>query len=62
MLRKRKPGRPAGGTNGVRDRVVPVKFSAREIKAIEEAIEPPATVSSWIRDHALVPLGIADVK
>lgn len=72
---KKKPagrGRPSLGKNG-RTKVVAVKFSAFEIAKLKakiaeenrEMVEDgnddgqPATLSSWIRDHALDPLGLA---
>lgn len=71
MPRKRKPGRPSLGDDAITV-VVPVKFSRRQIRAIEQAVArenaeleaaggdgTTATVSSWIRDHALDPLGLA---
>ena len=72
MPRKRGPGRPSLGTRG-RNVVVSVKFSAAEVAAIEAVVAAEnarmladgnddgqsATVSSWIRDHALDPLGLA---
>jgi len=72
MPRRSGPGRPSLGTRG-RTIVVAVKFSAFEIARIKAAIAAenaqmiadgnddgqPATVSSWIRDHALDPLGLA---
>lgn len=72
MTRKRGPGRPPLGKDG-RTVVVPVRFSAREVAAIEAAVRKEnaeliadgnddgteATMSSWIRDHALDPLGLA---
>ena len=70
--RGRGRGRPPKGKNA-RTIVVPVKFSARELAAIDAAVEKEnaelvadgnddgtsATRSSWIRDHALDPLGLA---
>lgn len=70
---KPKLGRPSLGANA-RTNVVAVKFSDLEITAIEKAVTTenaelkrdaasgddarPTTVSSWIRDHALDPLGL----
>jgi hypothetical protein len=69
--RKTKVGRPALGRHG-HTRVVSIKLSDVEFAAIAEAVRrenaeaardgdtgKPATVSSWIRDHALEPLGLA---
>lgn len=72
---KTKAGRPSLGDNA-RTKVVAVKFSEREITAIAKAVAKenadmladgnddgqPATVSSWIRDHALDPLGLATFR
>ena len=58
---KRRPGRPALG-EAARSRVVSVPLSPLEHASIalavaqERANGHPATVVSWIRDHALEPL------
>lgn len=66
--KKRGPGRPQLGADA---RTVPtvVKFSARELAAIRQAVAQQnalagerATVSSWIRDHALEALGLATAR
>jgi len=64
---KRGPGRPALGAKAL-GKVVPVRLSEAEYAAIAKAVAKlnaaapegtrPATVSSWIRDHALAPLGL----
>ena len=67
--RKRKgPGRPALGTRA-RSVNVQVRLTQAEYAAIAAAVAKEnreagddgatATVSSWIRDHALDPLGLA---
>lgn len=68
---KRGPGRPSLGKAG-RTNAVIVKMSDVELAAIKRKVaaenaeakrdgstEPPTTVSSWIREHALEPLGLA---
>ena len=55
--RKRKPGRPPRGKAA--GQPVTIRLTKLELAAIEVAVReqgPPATVSSWIRDHALEPL------
>jgi hypothetical protein len=63
----RGPGRPSLG-KAAHTRVVPVKMSELEYSAIAKAVAAknkaagddakPGTVSSWIREHALAPLGL----
>jgi hypothetical protein len=69
--RKSKAGRPSLGDRA-RRKVVTLKLSELEYAAIAAAVErenaeivadgnddgETATVSSWIRDHALEPLGL----
>jgi hypothetical protein len=64
---KRGPGRPALGPKAL-GKVVPVRLSELEYAAIAKAVAKlntaagedakQATVSSWIREHALAPLGL----
>lgn len=76
MPRKPKLGRPSLGLDA-RTKVVTIKLSEREYAAIEKAVakenreieasggdelSDTATVSSWIRDHALDPLGLATFR
>jgi len=68
--RKPRRGRPSLGDRG-RTKVVAIKLSEIEYEAIAGAVAKEnaeaktdgdtttATVSSWIRDHALDPLGLA---
>lgn len=70
--KKRGPGRPALGRLG-RTAIVPVRFTSAELAAIEAVVRsenaeakrdgddgPQSTVSSWIREHSLEPLGLAE--
>jgi hypothetical protein len=69
VSRRKKLGRPSLGVNA-RTNVVPVKLSDTELAAIKAAVakenaellqdgaKPDTTVSSWMRDHALDPLGM----
>lgn len=58
--RKRGPGRPSLG-DGARTNVVAVKFSERELAAIQRAVEEDGgTVAGWIRTNALASLRVAD--
>jgi len=62
MNRKRKPriGRPPLGA-AARSRIVTLKLTRAEHAAIRAAVRkqgPPATVSSWFRDHGLAPIGL----
>lgn len=51
-------GRPSLGSQG-RSVVVSVKFSQDEIAALTEAaVASGVTLSKWIRDHAIAPLGL----
>jgi diacylglycerol kinase family enzyme len=72
--KKSKAGRPSLGDRG-RTKVVTVKLSEIEYQAIAEAVAREnaevaasggdgtvATVSSWLRDHALDPLGLATFR
>lgn len=76
MPRRKKPkvGRPSLGDRG-RTKVVSVKLSEIEYAAIAKAVakenaelgpegiakEGQTTVSSWLRDHGLDPLGLHPV-
>lgn len=55
--RKRGPGRPDLGRDG-RTVVVSVKFSARELAAIQRVARPPLTASGLIREYTLAALGL----
>jgi hypothetical protein len=55
--KKRGRGRPPLGRQA-HTRVVSLKLSEDEYSKIRRAAKPPATVSSWLRDHALAALGI----
>ena len=73
-MRKRKPriGRPSLGA-AARSVVVPVRLTPAQFAAVEQYVAKEnaeliadgnddgttATVSSWMRDHALDPLGLA---
>lgn len=72
--KKRTAGRPSLGDDA-RTKVVPVKLSIVEYSAIVKAVAKEnaeikasggdgttATVSSWLRDHALDPLSLADFR
>lgn len=72
--KKSKAGRPSLGDDA-RTKVVTVKLSETEYAAIAKAVAAEnaeikrdggdgttATVSSWIRDHALDPLGLATFR
>ncbi len=57
--KKRTAGRPSLGA-AARNRLVTIKLTEAEHAAIVAAVDgTTATVSSWIRDHALDPLGLA---
>jgi hypothetical protein len=56
MPPRRKAGRPSRSAKPASP--VTVRFTALELASISVAVReqgPPATVSSWIRDHALEP-------
>jgi hypothetical protein len=70
---RRRPGRPSLGV-AARNRIVSVKLSNVEYTAIAAAVArenaelqrdgdqgSATTVASWLRDHALDPLGLAPV-
>ncbi len=56
--KKRTAGRPSLGA-AARNKLVTIKLTEAEHAAIVAAIVgTDSTVSSWIRDHALDPLGL----
>ena len=73
--KKSKAGRPSLGDKA-RNRLVTIKLSEAEYAAIAAAVAKEnlefdrdmggdgdrATISSWIRDHALDPLGLATFR
>jgi hypothetical protein len=55
---KRGAGRPSLGAAAKR-KVVLVRFTALQHSSIKARVTKPGTVSSWVRDRALEPLGLA---
>lgn len=56
---KKHAGRTPGGANGARTKSIAIKLSEAEYDAIAKAVRgTTATVSSWLRDHGLKPLGL----
>lgn len=56
--KKRKPGRPKLPKGEAKGKIVPIRFTADERKALEAAAKAKdQTVSEWIRNTALATLG-----
>lgn len=56
----KRTGRPPLDASVQKSRIVPVRFTRDEYSAIAKAAEDATiTVTSWIRQHSLAPLGLA---